>query len=73
MGTSGEQWLTLVDQVARMPEVIAAMLHEHAPTPEGRCATCQVGNIATAQAQHPCRLWNLAVAARDRRAALLDR
>ena len=73
MSTSGEQWLTLVEQVAVMPEVIAAMLREHAPTPEGRCATCHVGNIATAQAQHPCRLWNLAVAARDRRAALLDR
>ena len=42
MSTSGEQWLTLVEQVAVMPEVIAAMLREHAPTPEGRCATCHV-------------------------------
>ena len=56
-----------------MPEVIAVMLREHAPTPEGRCATCHVGNIATAQAQHPCRLWSLAVAARNRRATLLGR
>jgi hypothetical protein len=56
MTTSGEQWLALVEQVAGMPEVITAMLREHAATAEGRCATCRVGNIATAQAQHPCRL-----------------
>jgi hypothetical protein len=70
MITTGEQWSALVEQVAGMPEVIAAMLREHAPTAEGRCATCHVGNIATAQAPHPCRLWSLAVAARARRAAL---
>lgn len=37
-----------------------------------RYGTCHVGNIATAQAQHPCRLRNLAVAARDRRLAPLE-
>jgi hypothetical protein len=62
----------LVEQVVRMPEVIATMLREHVPTPEGRCAVCPVGNIATVQERHTCRLWNLAVAAQDRRAALLD-
>jgi hypothetical protein len=72
MTTSGERWLALVEQVAGMPEVITAMLREHAATAEGRCATCRVGNIATAQAQHPCRLWNLAVAAGQRRTMLLD-
>ena len=71
MITSCEQWTALVEQVAHMPEVIATTLREHPPTPEGRCPTCHVGNIATAQAQHPCRLWNLAIAARDRRLAIL--
>jgi hypothetical protein len=55
MITSCEQWMALVEQVARMPEVITTTLREHTPTPEGRCATCHVGNIVTAQAQHPCR------------------
>lgn len=72
MTTSGERWLALVEQVAGMPEVITAMLREHAATAEGRCGTCRVGNIATPLAQHPCRLWNLAVAAGQRRAIALD-
>jgi hypothetical protein len=43
----------LVEQVVRMPEVIAAMLREHVSTPEGRCAVCPVGNHGAGTAHVP--------------------
>lgn len=60
------EWAGLVEEVAKMPEVTAALLRDHVADAEGRCPRCRVGAV---RAVAPCRLYALAAAARDRRDA----
>jgi hypothetical protein len=52
-------------QLARMPQVVEALLAEHVPDATGRCRGCGLPGTGSAYLAWPCSLW--AVADRARR------
>lgn len=52
-----------VAELARLPAVVARLLHEHGPDAQGRCRTCRSGGDGSGLVWSPCRLLRLATAA----------
>jgi len=50
--------------LADMPGAASKLVHEHAPTPDGRCGICRAGPQA-GYVRHPCAIWTVARAALD--------
>jgi hypothetical protein len=51
-------------QLARMPQVIEALLVRHIPDGKGRCRGCGLPGTGSAYLAWPCSLWLVADAAR---------
>lgn len=67
-----ERWLGLIAELADMPEVINRLLAEHIDDGHGRCrgTGCTAPGYGTPLRLHPCTLYNLAMAARQRHVVL---
>ena len=51
-------------QLARMPQVVEALLSKHVPDTRGRCLGCGLPGTGSAYLAWPCCLWLVADAAR---------
>ena len=51
-------------QLARMPQVVEALLAQHVPDTSGRCRGCGLPGTGSAYLAWPCSLWLVADSAR---------
>lgn len=67
--SSGDRQSAFIEVLAQMPNLCARLLAEHVPDRTGtRCRSCTTAGTASPTAAWPCRIRDLAEAARTRRA-----